>query len=210
MVFSIIILVIILGLIAVANAPTKAKRLESQPHDEPAPAAVDWQQFADAPLTGIEPPVSLSLQKGESLLYATAANAIGNVTHLQHIGGYSGVGASFRLARGFWLRTNTGGVRGHTERVSAPGIVGTGTIYLTDKRFIYVGEKTLSVPYAKIIAHEGFKDGLRLHFTGRMKPMAWITGDFMCYATLLKILIHLGLAHVPHPTTTSPIIIATH
>jgi hypothetical protein len=82
-------------------------------------------------------------------------------------GGSSGV--SFRIAKGITIRT--GGTRGRSVSESADQIVSEGNFIVTNKRFIFQGDrKSFETKYEKILDVNNHLDGIRYSESNRQKP----------------------------------------
>lgn len=105
-------------------------------------------------------PVSMApniiLQKNEIChYYCSARRYETKVKTVGYEGGYSGV--SVRVAKG--VTFHTGGSRGHAVKQQV-GVEYPGTIYITSKRIIFLGEKkNFTVNFSKIIGAQTYKDG---------------------------------------------------
>ena len=91
-------------------------------------------------------------------------------------------GVSFRVMKGVYYRVGSFKGRPITrqERVS----LGTGTLYVTDRNLYFSGsQKTMRVPYGKIVAFEQFSDGIGImRDAATAKPQIFVTKDgwFIC------------------------------
>ena len=107
----------------------------------------------------------LILKKGEIARMEMGATILKEVAKYEYRGGYSGV--SFRVAKGISYRT--GGMRG--QRVN----VGTeikqedsGIMVCTSQRSVFLGSnKTVEIPYDKILSMDIFDDGIRFHLSNK-------------------------------------------
>jgi hypothetical protein len=70
-------------------------------------------------------------------------------------------GASFRIAKGFWIRT--GGSEGYSVQRSSMDHQGDGMLILTNKAIAFIGAASTRIPFTKILAFEAFTDGFSLH-----------------------------------------------
>ncbi len=112
-------------------------------------------------------------EPGESARYTCLAEVIGNHTEVEHIGGFSG--ASIRVARGLYIRS--GGGRSHGEKHQVTGVDDAGTLVVTDRRLVFLGNaKALVIPLWKIINVMQFTDGLRVDIENK-KPVLLETGS---------------------------------
>ena len=104
------------------------------------------------------------LTKGEDALWC-----FNNVTMYQEkvkremVGGYSGF--SFRVMKGVTYRT--GGFKGHPVETSYMENMGLGSLYVTNKNIIFMGQtRSIKVPYNKIIGINPYSDGMEVQRDG--------------------------------------------
>jgi len=120
--------------------------------------------------------VPFNLQKGEKIVWAFPnAEYLEDKTRRQYVGGSQGF--SVRIAKGLYYRA--GAFKGHsverTERVS----LGKGLLALSNKHILFSGaDKTLRIPYSKIVAFQPFSDGIAIvRDAASAKPQVFVTGD---------------------------------
>jgi hypothetical protein len=120
--------------------------------------------------------IPFNLQKGEKIIWAFPnAEYLEDKSRRQYVGGSQGV--SVRIAKGVYYRV--GAFKGHsverTERVS----VGTGLLALSNKHILFSGgEKSLRIPYSKIVTFQPFSDGIAIvRDAASAKPQIFVTGD---------------------------------
>lgn len=118
----------------------------------------------------------INFQKGEQIVWAFPdAKYLEDKSRRQFVGGSSGV--SVRVLKGVYYRV--GAFKGHvvenTERVH----VDTGWVVITSKNIYFAGsQKSLRIPYNKIVSFEPFSDGLGvMRDTTTAKPQIFVTGD---------------------------------
>lgn len=74
-------------------------------------------------------------------------------------------GMSFRIMKGVYYRT--GGFKGHPIETTVMQKVGTGSVCLTDKHIYFASpEKSLRIPYNKIISVDSYSNGVGLQKDG--------------------------------------------
>ncbi len=114
-----------------------------------------WKVQNDA----LEPiPVRISLKRGEKAFFKAPAEFLKWSKKVKYHG-YAGPHLTFRVAKGIYL--TYGGYKRKKEVVEEITKVDNGTIYITNKRLIFLGrKKTVSVNYSKILNLE--LDGNRL------------------------------------------------
>lgn len=118
----------------------------------------------------------INLQKGEQVVWAFAdSKYLEDKTRRQFVGGSQGV--SIRIMKGLYYRV--GAFKGHavenTERVH----VDTGLVVVTTKNIYFAGsQKSVRLPYAKIVSFEPFSDGIGvMRDTATAKPQIFVTCD---------------------------------
>lgn len=104
------------------------------------------------------------LAKGEDALWC-----YNNVTMYQEkikremVGSHSGF--SFRVMKGVTYRT--GGFKGHPVETSYMENMGLGSLYVTNKNIIFMGQtRSIKVPYSKIIGINPYSDGMEVQRDG--------------------------------------------
>lgn len=109
----------------------------------------------------VEDAPGIILKPGEICHYSTSAHM---VTTKNVVTGYKGgsIGASVKIAKGFYLRSSSS--RGTTIREDVRTLH-NGTLYMTNQRIIFVGEKGFDYQISKLTALTpmGY-DGLNLQF----------------------------------------------
>lgn len=74
-------------------------------------------------------------------------------------------GMNIRIMKGVYYRT--GGFRGHPIETSYMQRIGIGSVCLTDKNLYFASpEKSLKIPYAKILSIESFSNGISIQKDG--------------------------------------------
>lgn len=104
------------------------------------------------------------LAKGEDALWC-----YNNVTMYQekirreYVGSTGGF--SFRVMKG--VRYRTGGFKGHPVETSYMENMGIGSLYVTNKNIIFMGQtRSIKVPYSKIIGINPYSDGMEVQRDG--------------------------------------------
>lgn len=124
-----------------------------------------WRALTPIQPTGIVP------KDGEHFYWSGSADLLGEKHWSEYQGGYSGV--SFRVAKGLYVRS--GGTRGHSVPHSAVAIVDVGTLFISDRRAVFVGGTTTNeIPVSKIANVEAFSDGLKFDISNK-KPQTYTT-----------------------------------
>lgn len=120
--------------------------------------------------------LSVNLQKDEQIVWAFPnSKYLEDKTRRQAVGSSQGV--SVRVMKGLYYRTGTfkGRSISYTERVH----VDTGLVIVTNKNIYFVGsQKSLRLPYGKIISFEPFSDGIGImRDASTAKPQIFVTED---------------------------------
>ena len=91
----------------------------------------------------------------------------------EHVGGTRGV--SVRIMKGVYYRT--GGFKGHTVETSYMQRIGVGSVCLTDKHLYFsCPEKSLKIPYSKILSVESFSNGVSIQKYGANDKPIFLEG----------------------------------
>lgn len=121
-------------------------------------------------------PTGLNLQKGEVLIWAFPGTEYLEDRERREMVGVS-QGVSVRLVKGVYYRV--GAFKGRPvvrqERVN----LGMGTLYVTTKHVYFSGsQKSLRVPYSKIVSYQQYSDGIGLvRDAATAKPQIFVTND---------------------------------
>lgn len=137
------------------------------------------QQFHDFLRTPMKPIASanLVLKSGEQCFWNGSATLYTMHKHTHYVGASGG--ASFRVARGLWLRS--GSFRGAPVTTQKMESDGAGSLYLTNKRLLFVGNtKSVEIPFTKIASTEPYSDGMRVDVINKA-PVVLVTGDIWLY-----------------------------
>lgn len=120
--------------------------------------------------------LSINFQKGEHVVWAfPGSHYLEDKTRRQFVGRSQGV--SVRVMKGVYYRV--GAFKGHavenTERVH----IDTGLVVVTTKNIYFAGpQKSVRLPYAKIVSFEPFSDGIGIiRDAANAKPQIFVTGD---------------------------------
>lgn len=120
--------------------------------------------------------IPFNLQKSETLIWL-----FNNVTLLEEKTTRSFVGTSqgvsIRIAKGLYYRV--GAFKGHPIETTQMANKGYGSLGVTTKNIYFAGsQKSLRVPYNKVITFAPYSDGIGIHTDAKTaKPIAFITGD---------------------------------
>lgn len=134
-------------------------------------------------------PLPILLGKGESLLWTyNGVTFYFEKIEREFVGQHSGF--SFRVAKGVTYRV--GGSKGHPVEHSHMENMGQGTLYLTNKNMIYYSpQKSVKIPYAKLIGVTPYSDGIEVHKDGASKRMTFQGFDSWFIMNLLSIINNL-------------------
>ena len=114
------------------------------------------------PRTNIAAPIILG--RNESILWTYNGVSLYQEKISKEWVGRSG-GFSFRIIKGVYYRT--GGMKGHPVEHSSMEFNGTGSLFITNKNLIfYSPQKSVKVPYNKLIGITPYSDGIEVHKDG--------------------------------------------
>ena len=114
------------------------------------------------PRTNIAAPIILG--RNESILWTYNGVSLYQEKITKEWVGRSG-GFSFRIIKGVYYRT--GGMKGHPVEHSSMEFNGTGSLFITNKNLIfYSPQKSVKVPYNKLIGITPYSDGIEVHKDG--------------------------------------------
>jgi hypothetical protein len=114
---------------------------------------------------------NILLKQNEVCHFATPAQLLEELTRTHYVGGSSGVG--FRVAKGVTFRT--GSFRGSPIKESFPKITDSGTLYVTNKKVLFVGtKKNVSYPIKKIVDITKYTDGIKFQKENESKPRIFL------------------------------------
>lgn len=128
--------------------------------------------YVNGPLAPITVPGIMPLS-GERFFFTSDAVLFAEHTYRQWQGGTQGM--SFRVMRGVYYRV--GGIRGRSYNKNVVEPDDRGTIALSDRRMLFVGQrKTIEVPLGKITSVQPFTDGLQVNIANKA-PVQLHTGS---------------------------------
>jgi len=133
----------------------------------------------------------VNFQKGEKIAWAfKGAQYLEDKTRRQFVGGTQGV--SVRVMKGVYYRV--GGFKAHPVDITERTYVDSGWVILTNKNVYFAGtQKSIRLPYSKIISFEPFSDGFGvIRDAATAKPQVFVTGDGWFSYNLLVNLAKLG------------------
>lgn len=119
---------------------------------------------------------SVNFQKGESLIWAfPGADYLEDRSRVQYQGGSQGI--SLRIMKGVYYRV--GAFKGERTVSTERKFVDSGWVFITDRNLYFAGDnKSLRVPYAKIVSFQPFSDGIGfIRDAATAKPQIFRTGD---------------------------------
>jgi hypothetical protein len=128
-------------------------------------------QIGTGVLPIVAPPVVL--HKGERCHLAISAVLFEERIKTVRVG--QSRGTSFRVCRGVTIRS--GASKGYSVPVSEVIEKERGTICVTNKRFLFVGGRTMAVPLASVVSVDAFLDGISVHHEKRTKEQFFTVQD---------------------------------
>lgn len=115
--------------------------------------------------------VSLLLKPNEICHFMSPAQLMEELTKTRYVGGSHG--ASFRVAKGVTFRT--GSFRGQPIKENYAKITDDGTLYVTNKKVLFVGmKKNVSYPINKIVDITKYTDGIKFQKENENKPRVFL------------------------------------
>lgn len=107
------------------------------------------------------------LKKGETCHFEVPCELMEEVTRTRYTGGSQGV--SFRIAKGVYYRV--GGFQGKPVRETYNEVTDRGTLYITNKRIIFVGaKKNVTYPLGSIVNFVKYKDAVQFQKENETAP----------------------------------------
>ena len=125
---------------------------------------------------------AISLQKNENAYYTAQVNWYEERTRTSRVS-YAGVATSVRIAKGVYLRSGKFTPAVYSEEYLK--LIDTGSIFITNKRIIFVGEHAnKSIPFSKIFGITTYANGIEIEKETGRKPFlecenAELSGLFM-------------------------------
>jgi hypothetical protein len=111
------------------------------------------------PLPTIQP--GIIIQKSEQCYFQISNVNWYELRSIRQRVSYSGYSTSFRVAKGFYLRSGSYSPRSYS--VDQMTLIDSGTVYLTNKRIIFTGsKKNLNIRLEKILNITPYSDGLEI------------------------------------------------
>ena len=104
---------------------------------------------------------------------------------------YHGPTARIRICKGVYYRI--GSIAPSRETTTEMRLIDTGTMYLTNKRLIFVGSKgTKTILFNKILSIEPYSDGVKIiKDSGKNPFIKFSTGDAEVFALLLTTIVNM-------------------
>ncbi len=128
--------------------------------------------------------VNINLQKNESCYFASKIDWHEQRTVTQRIN-YGGPVARIRIAKGVYYRV--GSISGHAVKKDEWKLIDSGTIYLTNKRLIFVGQsKNTNIRLNRILGFTPYSDGVEIDKDTGRKPLLSFTQDIELFSMLLS------------------------
>lgn len=120
--------------------------------------------------------IPINFQKSEKVVWVFPnSDYLEDKIRRQYVGQSKGV--SIRVMKGVYYRV--GAFKGHTVENTERVHIDTGLVVVTDKNIYFAGpQKSLRLPYKKIITFEPFSDGVGvMRDAATAKPQILVTGD---------------------------------
>jgi hypothetical protein len=126
---------------------------------------------------------SLSLPRTETCHLSCAAQWYESRRVARRIS-YGGPALRIKIAKGLYWRAGSYGI--NVQRDDVTQVIDTGTLYLTNKRLIFVGARgNKTIPLNKILDFESYTDGVKIQKTSGKNPLIQFTGDGEIFAAVL-------------------------
>ncbi|MEJ7727925.1 MAG: hypothetical protein WKG00_01790 [Polyangiaceae bacterium] len=150
---------------------------------ESMPVLYRAKQLAEV-LVGTLPVVAapVVLRVGETAHFAAPSLLMEERTARRTVGGSRGT--SVRLMKGVSFRVGASRAYSVPQAVLIP--IGEGTFVITNKRCAFVGARTVLVALDKVVAFEGFTDGIGLDYAGKKKAQYFRLQDGELAAAVLS------------------------
>lgn len=132
--------------------------------------------------------VQISLEKNEKCYFQTSCNWCEKRTVTQRVN-YGGTTASIKIMKGVRYRVGTF----KPQRITSEEWkqIDTGTMYLTNKRVIFLGQaKSLNIKLAKILSFTPYSDGVELTKDAGRSPMITFTNNADVFSLILSRLLN--------------------
>ncbi|MFT3947890.1 MAG: hypothetical protein QM763_13050 [Agriterribacter sp.] len=143
---------------AIANSLNINVQLNDQTKEQLRKLKLYWA-LENLPLPIIQS--DIAIQKSEVLHFKIANVNWYELRSVRQRVSYSGYSTSFKVAKGFYLRS--GSYRPQSYSVDTMKLIETGTIYLTNKRIIFTGNKKNSnIRIDKILDFTPYSDGVEI------------------------------------------------
>ena len=127
--------------------------------------------------------VPINLQKNEFCYYYTEAEWLETRTITQRIN-YGGPTARIRIIKGVYYRAGSMSVQRITSEQQQ--VIDSGTLYVTNKRIIFVGnKKNTNIPLGKILSVEPFSDGVGIEKDSGKSPALRVSDNADIFAMTL-------------------------
>lgn len=163
---------------AIANSLNVNVQLNDQTKEQLRKLKLYWA------LENLDLPViqsDIAIQKSEVLHFKVPNVNWYELRSVRQRVSYSGYSTSFRVAKGFYLRS--GNYRPQSYSVDTMKLIDTGTLYLTNKRIIFTGtKKNSNVRIDKILDFTPYTDGVEIGKETGKSPTLQMTqhSDIFC------------------------------
>lgn len=127
--------------------------------------------------------VDINLQKSEQCYYTSRIDWLENRTVTQRIN-YGGPSYRVKIMKGVYYRAGSVKVQRMTSEQLL--LIDSGTIYITNKRLIFLGsKKNTNIPIAKILSVTPYSDGVGIEKDSGKSPIFRITDNADIFALIL-------------------------
>ncbi len=114
------------------------------------------------------------LRKGELCHFEAPCELVEEVTRTRYVGGSQGV--SIRIAKGVYYRV--GGFKGQPVEETHKQVTDRGTLYITNKRIIFVGaKKNVTYPLNSIVNFVKYRDAVQFQKENESRPRYFLIRD---------------------------------
>ena len=128
---------------------------------------------------------NIILHKGETAFLEERSNLLEPHSVRVYNAGAQGMSVPIPGLKG--VRYRVGGLKGSSESHEELKQIDSGTLLLTNKRIIFVGDKrSKTIKLEKIIQVEPYKDAVRVAFEGRKKPLYFTVSDGKLWSSAIE------------------------
>lgn len=171
---------------AIANSLNINIQLNNQTKEQLRKLRLYWA-LENLALPAIQP--DIAIQKSEVLHFRVSNVNWYEMRSVRQRVSYSGYSTSFRIAKGFYLRS--GSYKPQSYSVDTMKLIDSGTLYLTNKRIIFTGNKKNSnIRIDKILNFTPYTDGVEIGKETGKSPTLKITQNADIFCMILERLLN--------------------